>query len=174
MSGSPDWPGARSHARALALSPSDRRQAHGDLRVARRRADQLCRHVEHRVAPILARKPDDHLSGLHDLACAGTSCCNYAWRIRLKLSEAHEIMRDLQLRLGGVDLRLSGLLRLLGLLMVCARGPTLLQQRVLALEVVARLGQLTLRGSQIGLRRAQAVELVLRFEARQDLSRFHA
>jgi hypothetical protein len=81
-------------------------------------------------------------------------------------------MRGFQLRLSGVDLRLRGLLRLLGLIMIGARGPALLEQRVLALEMIARLCQLPLGGCQIGLRRSQDIALVLRFQACHDLSRF--
>ena len=90
-------------------------------------------------------------------------------RIRLELGEAHQIMRDLQLRLHGVDLRLSGLQRLLRLLVICPRGPTLLEKRVLAFEMIACLGQLALSGREIGLRRPQCIQLVLRFETRHHL-----
>ena len=58
-------------------------------------------------------------------------------------------MGGLQLRLGGVDLRLGGLQRLRGLIVVGARGPALLEQRVLALEVVAGLRQLALGGRRL-------------------------
>ena len=43
-------------------------QAHRDLRISRCRPDQLSRHIEDRVAAVLAREPDDHLPGLNDFA----------------------------------------------------------------------------------------------------------
>src|SRR5262249_47096005 len=88
-------------------------EAHSDLWVAGRRADQLCRNVEDGVASVLAGKPDDHLAGLNDLASSRAYCGYDTWCISLERSEAHQIMRGLQLRLGRVDLRLRGLLRLL-------------------------------------------------------------
>ena len=88
-------------------------------------------------------------------------------RVGLELGEAHEVMRGLQLRLGGVDLRLRGLQRLLAPGRNWARVvQPCFEQRVLALEVIARLGQLPLGGRELGLRGAQRVHLVLRFEAR--------
>src|SRR4030095_6357238 len=48
-------------------------------------------------------------------------------------------------------LRVCSLQRLLGLVVVCARGPALLEQGVLSLEMIARLCQLTLRGNEVGL-----------------------
>ena len=82
-------------------------------------------------------------------------------------------MGGLELRLGGVDLRLGGLQRLRCLIVVDARGPALLEQRVLALEVVAGLRQLALGSHEIGLRGSQGIELVLRLEAGHELSRLH-
>jgi hypothetical protein len=54
--------------------------------------------------------------------------------------------------------------------MIGARGPALLEKRILAFEVILRLSQRCLRRSKIGLRRSQLVHLVLRFEARHYLS----
>jgi hypothetical protein len=88
------------------------RQVYGDRRIAGRRAKQLRRHVENRVAALLAGKLEDHLPGLNDLALTGAQCRQEAGRIRLQLGEAHEIVRGLHLRLGGIDLRLGGLQRL--------------------------------------------------------------
>ena len=136
-------------------------------------ADDLRRHVEDRVAPVLARKLDDHLAGLHDLAGARAGRGHDARGVRLELGEAHQIVGGLQLRFGGVDLRLGGLPRLRRLIVVRARRPALLEKRVLALEVVARLRQLALGGGEIGLRRAQGVQLVLRLQAGHHLPGLH-
>ena len=48
----------------------------------------------------------------------GSDRRHHARRIGLELGEAHGVMRGLQLRLGGIDLRLRGLQRLLGLIVV--------------------------------------------------------
>ena len=80
-------------------------------------------------------------------------------------------MRNLQLRFGGLHLRLGGFQRLGGLIVIGARGPAVPEQRVLAFEMIAGLGQLTLGGGEVGLRRAQGIELVLRLQASHQLSR---
>jgi hypothetical protein len=160
--------------RHLAHAPPRRhcrivRQAHGDLRIARCRADQLGRHVKDRVAPVLARDPNDHLSGLDHLTGARADSRQHTGCIRLELGEAHQIVCGLELRFGGVDLRLGGLKCLLRLIMIGPRGPALFEQRVLALEVIARLGQLPLGGRETGLRGPQGVALVLRLETSHQL-----
>ena len=67
-----------------------------------------------------------------------------------------------------------GLQRLRGLIVICSGGPTLLEQSILPLEMVARLRQLTLRSDEVGLRRAQCVAFILRFQSRDDLSGLEA
>ena len=125
--------------------------------------------VEHRVAPLFARKRRDHLSRLHDGSGARSDCGHDARRVRLELGEAHEIVRRLELRLRGVDLGLRGVHGLARLIVVGAGRPALPQQRVLAFESVGRLGQRRLRRGQRGLGGAQRVLLVLRLEAGDDL-----
>jgi hypothetical protein len=68
---------------------------------------------------------------------------------------------------------LSGLQRLRRLIVIRARGPTLFEESVLAVEMILRLSQLPLGSREIGLRRPQRVHLVLRFETRHDLPGLH-
>ena len=102
--------------------PSDRhhagivRQPHCDLRVARRRAKQLGRHVEDGVAPTLPGEPNDHLPGLHHLARFRTSRRHRSGGVGCKGRPADTVSGDPQLSFGVVDLRLrvlQGVLRLI-------------------------------------------------------------
>src|SRR5262249_51966033 len=83
--------------------------------------------------------------------------------VRLEFGKAHEVVCGFHLRFGGIDLRLRSLQCLLCLVVICARGPALLKQSILPLEMVAGLRQLTLRSNEVGLRCTQRVALVLRF-----------
>ena len=94
--------------------------------------------------PSLRATLDNHLPGLNDLTRRGAHRGHDAGRVSLEFGETHQIVRGFHLRFGGIDLRLSGLQRLLCLIVVGARGPALLEQRILALEMIARLRQLTL------------------------------
>ena len=118
----------------------------------------------------MARQPDDHLPGLNDFPGAWTDRRYDAGRVRLEFGEAHQIMCDLQLGFGRIDLRLRGVLPLRCDLEIGAGGPPLTQQRLLTIEMTARLGQLPLCGRKTRLRLPQCVQLVLGFEFRDDLS----
>ena len=76
----------------------------------------------------------------------------------------------LELRLGGVDLGLRGLHGFQRLIVIGARRPALIEQRVLPLEMVARLSELRLGRGERRLGGAQRVHLVLRFELGDDLT----
>ena len=126
--------------------------------------------VEDCIASALAGNPDDHLPGLHNFARAGADGGYDTGRIRFELGETHQVIGGFHLCFSGVDLRCRGLQRLLGLVVIGARGPALFEQGVLAFEMIAGLCQLTLGSNEIGLRRPQGVALVLRFQPRDHLS----
>jgi hypothetical protein len=130
-------------------------------------------HVKDGVATMFARKLEYHLSGLDDLSGTWPRCGDDTWRVRRKLGKAHQIVGCLQLCFGGLHLRLGGLASLRCLIVVRARRPTVPQQRVLAVEVVAGLDQLALRGGEVGLRGAQSVEFILRFQPGHQLPGLH-
>ena len=98
--------GATSRTRPLRDHLGIVAQRHGDDRIARRRADQLRRHVEHGVAAVLAGDTRDHLADLNDLAGARSDRGNDARRVGFQFGEADQILRGLELRFGGFDLRL--------------------------------------------------------------------
>ena len=128
-------------------------------------------HIEDRVPPAAPGELHDHLSCLHNLTRPGAGRRHDAGGIRLEFGEAHQILGGLQPRVRGIDLR-AGRLQLL--LRIVERGPrdhVARQQKLLALEVIARSRQFTLGRRETGLGRAQRVHLVLRFEPRQHLSR---
>jgi hypothetical protein len=110
-------------------------------------------------------------AGLHHLAGAGADRGHHARSVGLEFGEADQIVRGLELGFRGIDLRLRGLHLLFGLVVVRACRPTLIEQRVLALEVISRLRQLALGCRQGGLCGAQRIQLVLRLEPRHHLSR---
>src|SRR6202158_4180836 len=118
----------------------------------------------------MAGQSDDHLPGLNDFPGAGTECRYDARRVRLEFGEAHLILCDLKLGLGRIDLRLGGVQPLRSDLEIGAGGPPLTKQRLLTVEMTARLGQLPLCAREARLRLPQCVQLVLGFELRQDLS----
>ena len=157
--------------RNLAHAPvrGDRRivgQADGDLRIARRRADELrrarrrprrgrpCARASTIICPACTTSP---APGPIAVTTPGASALS-----SVKLTRSWAVFSCAS---AASTCDCGGLLRLLGLVVVRARGPALLEQRVLALEMVARLRQLALGGGEIGLRGAQRVELVLRLQA---------
>jgi hypothetical protein len=145
-------------------------QAHGNTRIAWRCAEYLCGYVKYRVTSGSSGNSNNHLSNLHDFTGARTDSGDYSRRVRLEFGKADLVICSLYLRLGSIDLRLRSLQCLLGLVVVCARGPALLEQRVLPLEVIAGLRQLTLRRNEVGLRRTQCIPFILRFQTRDYLS----
>jgi hypothetical protein len=109
------------------------------------------------------------LSGLNDLSPARARSGHYAGRIRPEFGETHQIMRSLQLGFSGVDLRLSSLLALRRNVKIRPRRPALFQERLLAFEMIARLGQLSLGRYKTCLRLPQGIHFVLRLKARHQL-----
>jgi hypothetical protein len=95
------------------------------MRPRGQRADHLRRHIEDRVAPLLARESEDHLPGLNNFARPRANRCDDARRIRFELGEADQVVGRFQLGFCRVDLGLCGLLRLLCLVVVRSRGPAL-------------------------------------------------
>ena len=87
----------------------------------------LRRHVEDRVAPVLARDLHDHPAGLHDLAGLGADGGHGAGRIGVQLGVAQPVLGDVELRLRGVRPRLRGLERLARLVVAHPRGPAVLR-----------------------------------------------
>src|SRR3984885_2717959 len=166
-----DWIGLRidrTHAR-----PCGHRgivgERYGDDRVRRRSPQDLGRNVKPRVAPILSGDGEDRLSCLHHLARFGRSSGNRPSDVGLELGEAQPVLRDVHLRGRVVDPRLRRLQGLLRRIEDRPRGEASLHQVVLAIEIVLRLDYLTARGVERRLRRAHAIELVLRIELRQHL-----
>ena len=131
------------------------------------------RNVENRVATVFAGKPDDHLSGLNNFSRARAGCGDCPRRIGLEFGEAHQVVCGLELGFGGVDLRLSGLLRLRRDIEIGPRRPSLRKKRLLAFEMIARLRQLPLSGRETCLRLPQGVQLVLRFKSCHYLPGLH-
>ena len=111
-----------------------------DLGVGRRGAEHLRRHVEHRVAAVLAGEPHDHLAGLHHLAGLGTGLGDHALGVGVQLGEADLVAGEPDLRLGRLDLGAGGLPPLPGALVDRAGGEAALLELALALELVLGLG----------------------------------
>ena len=145
-------------------------QEDGDVRVGRGGADHLRRHVEDGVAPALAGQPDDHLAGLHHLARLRADRGHHPLGIRVQLGEADLVFREPELRLRRLDLRPHRLPRLPRPLVDRPRREAALLELALALILVLGLAGLALGGGEIGLRRAQRVELVLRIEPADQLA----
>ena len=130
----------------------------------------LRRHVEHRVKPALPGDPDDHLPRLHDLAGLGTTGGHGSSTVGLKGRIADPVLGNLQLRRRVVYRRLGILQRLLCLIKPGSRRMTVRQQLSLTVEMIARIVQLPLRGSQRRLRRTLGVQLVFRIQFRNHLT----
>jgi len=128
--------------------------------------------MEDRIASVLASQLDDHLTGLRNFPYTGADRGQHTRRIGPELRKADPVLGEFDLCFGGIDLRLRRLQRLRRIVVVGARRPALLEERVLTFEVIACLCQLPARSGQIGLRRAQGVQLVLRFETRDELAGF--
>ena len=141
-----------------------------DQGIGRRRADHLRRHVEHRVAPVLAREAHDHLPGLHHLAGLGTHLGDHALGVGLELGEADLVLGEAELGLGRLDLRASGLAHLARALVDGARGEAAFLELALALILVLGLRRLTLGRGEVGLGGAERVDLVLGVEPADQLA----
>jgi hypothetical protein len=159
----PDSPG-RSHARII-------RQAYRDRRVGWCRSEQLSRHVEHGIPPVLARHPNYQLPGLHHLAAFGSRRRYNSRRIDLQFGIAHPVPGDFQLRLGDVVLRTSGRQGLFCTLELSARGDIAGEKRLLPLKIALGLGELCPRRSEGCLGRTQRVQFIVRLKLRDHLAR---
>jgi hypothetical protein len=138
---------------------------------SRRAVLDLRRHVEHRVAPALARHLDDHAARPAPPRPARPDARDHAGARRHQPRVAQPVLRQVDLRLRRLDLRLgaSAAAPRPGR---TARCETASSAQVLhALEVVARLDQLRLRRGQLRARRLQAALLVLRIEPGDQLAR---
>ena len=111
------------------------------------------------------------LSGLHHLARFGGSGGDRSQDVGPELGEAQPVLRNIELRGCIVDPRLRRLQPLLRLIEYRPGGEASFHQVVLAIEIVLRLDLLAARGVERRLRRAHAVELVLRIELCQYLIR---
>ena len=140
--------------------------------VRRRGAQHLGRHVEHRVAAVLARDLKNRLSGLHDFARLGVPGGDRAGHGRLQFGKADPVLGLVKLGAGVVDPGLRGLAPLPRLIVIDPGREPAFHQMGLTIEVVARLQQLTFGGGQRGCRRAQRVQFVHRIERRQHLVGF--
>ena len=158
-------PSGRLHGRIVC-------QRDRDARVARCLAQQLGGNVEHRVPPALARQGDDHLPCLHHLARLRPARGHGAGGVGRKYRIAHPAGRDLHLRLGGIDLGLRVLQRLLCQVELRAGRMALRQKRPLPLEGGLRVGELCAGSGEIGLRRPERAHFVLRVELGQLLPGF--
>ena len=163
--------GDTSRTRPVAVTAGSSVETHGNQRIGRRRSQHLTRHIEHRIAAVLAGDPDDDLAGLHHLPRLRRRRDDNAAGIDMQLGIAHAVLGGLLLRLGGIELGARGFQRLLRLLELRTRCHVSRQQRPLAVEVALGLNELRLRGGDRGLRRAQGIQFVLRFELGDDLPR---
>ncbi len=141
-----------------------------DLGVGRSAVHDLRRHVEDRVAAVLACHAVNHLAGLDDLAGLGAARGDRAGAVGMELGPAQPVLGDVELGLGGVDPRLDRLQRLARLVVADPGRPAVPQQGLLALVVVRGLDQLPLGGRELGARRAQGVLVVLGVEPGDDLT----
>src|SRR6516164_7421246 len=135
---------------------------HANLSVSWRRAQQLGGHVEHRIPLVLPSDPDNHLPRLYDFSGFRPSRRDRARSVSLEFSKAQTVARQLHLGFGIIDPCLCGLQRFLRTIKLSFAYHSPLLKPSLPFEVVTRLGQLSLGSRQIGLRRTQAVSLVLR------------
>ena len=78
-----------------------------DLRIARPRPNELLRHVEDGVACALMRELHDHLPGMDHFARFGADRGDRTRGICDQSGIAQLVLRDAQLRLGGIDLGLG-------------------------------------------------------------------
>src|SRR6516225_4425426 len=135
---------------------------HANLSVSWRRTQQLGGHVEHRVPSVLPSDPDNHLARLHDFSGFRTSCRDRTRSISLEFSKAQPVAGQLHLGFRIIDTCLCGMQRFLCTIKLSFAYHAPLLKPSLPFEVVTRLGQLSLGSRQTGLRRTQAVALVLR------------
>ena len=126
-----------------------------DQRIARAAAHHLLGHIEDGIAAALMRELHDHLAGPDHLARLRADRGHCARRIGDQDRVAQLILRDAQLRLSVIDLRLGCPEVLLRFVESGARRPAILQQLLLPPEGEARLDQHRLRRGKGGFCRAQ-------------------
>ncbi len=156
-----DSPG-RGDARVLG-------QGHLDRGLPRGGTQHLRGNLEHGVGAAGARDAQDHLAALHDFASLGAARGHRPVELGREHREPDEVLRHLDLRLGTLDLRLGRAERGEGRIEVGPGGEPLADQRLLALQRIARTDQLRARRVERRLRAEQLVALVHLLEPRQHL-----
>ena len=139
-------------------------QCDADLGVGRYLAHQAGRDVEHRVGAVVVRDGYDHLAGPHHLAGLGAGRDYHALRIRPQFRIAELVFGRVQLGRRRIDVGFGGAIRLLGGIELNLGGPTLAQQRLLALQIPAGFIEDCLGCDMPGLRGVQGVLLRLRIK----------
>ena len=145
-------------------------QRDADQGVRRHLAEQGGGHVEYRVGAVAVRDRDDHLAGPHDLAGLRAGGDHRTRRVRQQLRVAELVFGRVQLGRVGIDLGLGAEKRLLRGIELDPGGPTLANQRPLALQVVSGFMEGGLRRGKRGLRGTQGVLLRLRVEFGNEIA----
>jgi hypothetical protein len=96
----------------------------------------LTRYIEDSISTALGCYTNDQLSSLDHLAGLGGRRNHHASRIRLQLRIAYLILRDLQLRLNGIELSASRIPRLFCAFVLNARRDVPGQKEFLTLVVI--------------------------------------
>ena len=99
----------------------------------------MSRNVKDSVPAGIARDREHHLTRLHHLPGFRGTAGDRAVQARLELGIADAILCDFDLGFGVIHRRLRRAQRLLGLIEIRACRPALLQQRVLAVEMIGIL-----------------------------------
>ena len=167
MRGDFSGPARSCHGRVIGQPDFD----HG---VGRGRAQHLGGNIENGVTSALASEPHDHLARLHDFTWLRADRCHDAFGICLELRKDHLVVRGFKLRLGGFNIRLGRPQISLRLIEICARRPSLPEERLLPLEMIADLVLLCLRRAEVGLCHAKCIELIQGLESTECLPRLHA
>jgi len=114
-------------------------QSDGYIGVSWSGAQHLSRDVEHSVPTGIASDREHRLPRLHHLTGFRRAAGNRADQTSLELGIADAVLRDFDLGLGVIDRSLGCAQRLLGLIEIRACRPALLQQRLLAIEMIGIL-----------------------------------
>ena len=149
------------------------RERDGNLGVGRRVVLDPRGHIEHRVAPAVARDLDDHPSGADDFTDLRALCGHDAGDIGVEAGVAQTVFREGDLRLRRLDAGLGGLHGTSDCSNAARETAFSLTRSCIPPEVVARLAQL--RTGRVDLRdcRLHAGRLVVRVEPRDELTGPH-
>jgi len=146
-------------------------QSDDHISVSRGSAQHLSRNVEDSVPAGIARDREHHLSRLHHLTGFRGAAGDRTVQARLELGIADAVLGDFDLGFGVIHRRLGRAQRLLGLIEVHACRPALLQQRVLAVEIIGILLQASQGTGKRSACGAKRVQFVLRIELCHHLVR---